>query len=587
MMKVSIIIPCYNAEETIVELVNKIRNLKLDHKKEIIVIDDGSTDQSISLIPTFDDIKLIRHKSNLGKGAAIRTGITNASGDILIIQDADLEYHPTDIPQLLKPILENKADVVLGSRFQRQIKGMKKSHLMENKLLSYIKSILFRQKITDVITSYKVFRKKVFDDLGVKSNDFRVEVELVSKILEKGYRIVSVPINYTHRKKGSLKISWKHDLSSLMLLLKQKGSSLRIRPSIIVAIFYIFYLIGQLSIQNYDPKSFIFIGTRWLNNDPKGSSGYDGQFFYYIAKYLFDTPIHMIDVPSFRFQRILYPLLIRIFSLGNYDLMPWVMIFINIGAIVIGTEVLDRLLRLKGLNPWYSLIYGLFIGQLWCVRRDLAEPLTYMLLLLAIYSYARKSPKLSVTFFILSLFAKESAILFVAGYIASFLMQRKFKNAISFSILILTPFLFYQLFLWNLFGTFGFIRSVGLELTYILKIIPFYGLYEHFERQSILLPELLNITFLIIIPSLLACILTVVKLFKREFEPAVFYLLFNALFLIFLQKNSYNGIVAYSRLTTKFVTSFIIFSAMTKNQRLLNFSLIWILPLTTYYTYGG
>ena len=160
------------------------------------------------------------------------------------------------------------------------------------------------------------------------------------------------------------------------------------------------YIIGQLSLQNYDPEAFIFIGTRWLNNDPKGSSGYDGQFFYYIAKYLFNTPQYMIDVPSFRFQRILYLLFIPIFSLGQVDLMPWTMIFINIVALVIGTEVLGRLLQLKGLNPWYSLIYGLYIGQLWCVRRDLTEPLMYMLILLATYAYAQKSPKLSVTFFI-------------------------------------------------------------------------------------------------------------------------------------------------------------------------------------------
>lgn len=115
MVKISIIVPCYNEEKTIVELLNKIRNLKLDHKKEIIVIDDCSTDQFFSLISSFDDIKLIRHKSNLGKGAVIRTGIANTSADIIIIQDSDLEYHPMDIPQLLKPILEGKADVVLGS----------------------------------------------------------------------------------------------------------------------------------------------------------------------------------------------------------------------------------------------------------------------------------------------------------------------------------------------------------------------------------------------------------------------------------------------------------------------------------------
>jgi len=217
MVKVSIIVPCYNEEETIVEVVNEIRNLKLDHEKEIIVIDDGSTDQSLSIISSFDDIKLIQHESNRGKGVAIRTGIINASGDILIIQDADLEYHPIDIPQLLKPILEGKADVVLGSRFQGKMKSMKKSHLLGNKFLSYVISILFGQKITDVMTGYKVFRRKVFDDLEIKSNDFRIEVELVSKILEKKYRIVEVPINYTYREKGESKITWKDRFTSVSL----------------------------------------------------------------------------------------------------------------------------------------------------------------------------------------------------------------------------------------------------------------------------------------------------------------------------------------------------------------------------------
>jgi hypothetical protein len=373
-----------------------------------------------------------------------------------------------------------------------------------------------------------------------------------------------------------LTVSSKQGIISLILSLKQKGQKL-IRPSIVVAIFYVLYVIGQLSLHNYNPEAFIFIGTRWLNDDPNGSSGYDGQFFYYIAKYLFNTPQYMIDAPSYRFQRILYPLFIRIFSLGQVGLMPWVMIFINIISIVIGTEVLDHLLRLKELNPWYSLIYG----------RDLTEPLMYMFILLAIYAYERKSPKLSVTFFILSIFAKESAILFVAGYIVSFLLHRKFRNALSFGIVTLTPFLFYQLFLWNLFGNFGFIRSVGLQMNYLSKIIPFYGLFEHLQRRSILLPELFNIGFLVIIPSIFACILSIEKLYKREFTPEVFYLLVNTLFLIFLQRDSYNGIVGYSRIVTKIMTSFILYSTMTRNQSLLNFSLIWILPLASYFTHGG
>ena len=585
MVKVSIIIPCYNENETIVEVVNKIKNLKLDHNVEIMVIDDCSTDNSISLISSMDDVKLIRHKSNLGKGSAIRTGITNASGDILIIQDADLEYDPMDIPQLLKPMLEGKADVVLGSRFKGHINSMTKSHWVGNKILSYMTSILFGRKITDVMTGYKVFRKKVFDELEVKSNDFQVEVELVSKILEKKYRIVEIPINYTYREKGESKITWKDGFASLLFLLKQKSKNLRIRPSIIIALFYISYMIGQLSTLNYDSESFIFIGTQWLNNDPTGTVGYDGQFFYYIAKYLFNTPLHMIDIPSYRFQRILYPLLIRIFSLGQHDLIPWVMIFINIGAVVIGTEVLDRLLRLKGFNPWYSIIYGLFVGQLWSVRRDLSEPLACMFVLLAVYSYTRKSHLLSATLFSLALFAKETTILFVAGYIITFLMHRKFKSGIRFAVITLGPFALYQLLLRSLFGTFGIIGT-GM---YNPTILPFYGIYQNLTNTShpIQLPELLNMTSLIIIPSIMSWTIAIVNLLRRKFKPEIIYLLLNAFYLTFLPTASYVEIMAYARLTMQLVTAFILFSTMTKNQRLLKFSLIWVLPFTTYFTYGG
>ncbi len=584
MVKVSIVIPCYNEEETVVKVVNKIKTLKLEHNVEIIVIDDCSTDHSTSLISSMDDVKLIRHKSNLGKGAAIRTGITNASGDILIIQDADLEYDPMDIPQLLQPILDGKADVVLGSRFKGHINSMTKSHWIGNKFLTFMTSILFGRKITDVMTGYKVFRKQIFDDWEIESNDFQVEVELVTKILEKKYRIVEVPIRYTYREKGESKITWKDGFASLFFLLKQKSKNIHLKPSIIIALFYIVYVIGQLSTLNYDPESFIFIGTQWLNNDPNGTMGYDGQFFYYIAKYLFATPLHMIDIPSYRFQRILYPLLIRILSLGQYDLMPWVMIFINIGVVVIGTEVLDRLLRLKRLNPWYSIIYGLFVGQLWSVRRDLSEPLACMFVLLAVYSYARKSHLLSATLFSLALFAKETTLLFVGGYIVSFLMHRQFKKCIHFAVLSLIPFACYQLLLRFLFGTFGLIGT-GM---YNPTILPFFGIYQNLIKPShpIQLPELLNMTTMIIIPSIISWILAIVNLLRREYKPEILFLLLNAFYLTFLPRFSYVEIMAYARLAMQLVVAFILYSTMTKNQRLLNFSLIWVLPLTTYFTYG-
>ena len=370
-----------------------------------------------------------------------------------------------------------------------------------------------------------------------------------------------------------------------MILLKQKiGGDTFIRPSVLVAIFYSLYVLGQLSIQKYDPKSFIFIGTYFQNNDPHGSIGYDGQFYYYIAQHLFNTPLYMLDIPSLRSQRILYPLLIRIFSLGQVNLMPWVMIFLNVGAIIVGTEVLDRLLRHYGFNPWYSLVYGLFIGQLWSVRRDLTEPLVYMFVLLAVYSYARKSPFLSIIFFNLALFSKETSMFFLASYIGNLLIHRKVKSGITFAILSLVPYALFQLFLMLIFGNSGFMRSSSLSF----QIIPFSGLYSNIVRAyRILLPELLNIVLMIIIPASLSFILAFRKLFKKEFNPAVFHLLLNALFIIFLYKYSFTDIINYGRHTTTLITSFIVFGVTTQNRQLLNFSLLWILPFITYFTYGG
>ncbi len=406
-----------------------------------------------------------------------------------------------------------------------------------------------------------------------------------SRSLKDFHQKVSESLNPNYRAENKLKNSWKHKYTSFIILFKQKiGIYTFFRPSLLVALFYILYVIGQLSIQKFDPKSFIFVGTRWLNNDSNGSIGYDGQFYYYIAQHLFNTPLYMLDIPSLRSQRILYPLLIRLFSLGQNDLMPWVMIFINVGAIIVGTEVLDRLLRLKGLNPWYSLVYGLFIGQLWSVRRDLTEPLVYMFVLLAVYSYYRKSSFLSIIFFNLALFSKETAIFFVSSYIVNFLIHRKFKSGISFAILTLFPYILFQIFLMFLFGDSGFIRT-----TVSLQIIPFDGIYQNMIRayRPIVLPELLNMIFLTIIPSSLSFILALRKIFKKEFEPAVFHLLLNACAIIFLHKYSFTDIINYGRHTTTLVTSFMIFSAITKNKQLLKFSLLWVLPLTTYFTYGG
>jgi len=219
-MKISIIIPCYNEEETINDVIKKLNKLILPYKTELIVVDDGSTDRTAQIIEKIPNIKLVRHRKNKGKGIAIKSGISKASGDIILIQDSDLEYFPVEIPNLIAPIISKKADVVLGSRFLGRIEGMSFSHLLANKFLSWCISLLSRRKITDVMTGYKIFTKEAIQGIEILSKGFEVETELVMKFCKKNLRILEVPIKYVHRRKGKSKINWKHGFLSLYNIFK-------------------------------------------------------------------------------------------------------------------------------------------------------------------------------------------------------------------------------------------------------------------------------------------------------------------------------------------------------------------------------
>ena len=221
----SIIIPIYNEEKTLKELLNRVISLKTKLKKEIIAIDDGSRDNSYSILKKFKNIKLISHRFNRGKGAAVRTGLTHSTGDIILIQDADLEYPPEQIPKLLAPILNNQADVVYGSRFLRKENENWKifCHYLGNRLISFFAGLLYGKNLTDIETCYKIFTKKVKDSLNLELDDFGFEVEFFSQICAKNYRIVEMPIEYKPRvwAEGK-KISWRDGVKAIWYLLRMK-----------------------------------------------------------------------------------------------------------------------------------------------------------------------------------------------------------------------------------------------------------------------------------------------------------------------------------------------------------------------------
>lgn len=224
MQKISIIIPVYNEKESLLELLKKVENTDFGLEKEIILVDDASTDGTKELYPNIS-YKVLFHEKNQGKGAALRDGIKAATGDIIIIQDADLEYNPADYIPLVNLIKDNKADVVYGSRFadKRNNGNFLLLSYLANKVLTLMTQILYKTKLTDMETCYKAFRADIIKGVEIESNRFDFEPEITAKVLKQNVRFSEVPITYNARTSNEgKKIGWKDGLQAIYALLKYR-----------------------------------------------------------------------------------------------------------------------------------------------------------------------------------------------------------------------------------------------------------------------------------------------------------------------------------------------------------------------------
>jgi glycosyltransferase involved in cell wall biosynthesis len=225
-MKISIVIPCYNEINTIQSIIDKVKQVDLHLEKELVIIDDASKDGTREYLQTMTqdpEIKVVLHPVNRGKGAALRSGFDNASGEVIIIQDADLEYDPGEYPKLLKPILDGKADVVYGSRFigSDTHRVLYFWHSLGNRFLTLMSNVFTNLNLTDMEVCYKVFKRSILNDIKLEEDRFGFEPEFTAKISRNRYIIYEVGISYYGRTYAEgKKINWRDGVRAIYVILK-------------------------------------------------------------------------------------------------------------------------------------------------------------------------------------------------------------------------------------------------------------------------------------------------------------------------------------------------------------------------------
>jgi glycosyltransferase involved in cell wall biosynthesis len=240
-MKLSIVMPVYNEIGTIAEIVRRVRAVPLtvpvgygldnstvvELEREVVIVDDGSTDGTREVLHPLEgepDVIIVFHERNQGKGGAVRTGLQHASGDVMLVQDADLEYDPRDYPALLQPIVEGRSQVVYGSRFRGgPTKTMFFWHMVGNRFLTLVTNVLYDTILSDMETCYKVFTREVAERLDLQAPGWGFDPEITAQILKRGYRIYEVPISYTGREfEEGKKLSWRAGFIVLWTLIKYR-----------------------------------------------------------------------------------------------------------------------------------------------------------------------------------------------------------------------------------------------------------------------------------------------------------------------------------------------------------------------------
>ncbi len=351
----------------------------------------------------------------------------------------------------------------------------------------------------------------------------------------------------------------------------------RLRPWHLVLIGYVLYLGVVFATQGFTPLAFVRLG-----DGP--NKGYDGQFTYLIAinpspeSVVHEVQTVRADVPAYRYQRILLPLLARLAGFGNEGLILWTIPLINLIAQTLGTALVEALLLRLGVSRWHALVYGFWPGLAVAVRADLTEPLSYMFIAAAYLLHWRNQNWLSALCFGLALFAKETAVLFIAAQLAYAVVSRQWKTAISISLLAVLPFALWQLILKTVFGSFGV--GSGGYLGTPFEVVPFNGLWRIAPQNfTVFIVFLLFLGPWVVFPSIWGIIASARELFNRQWHPYVWALAANALIIPFTPFSTFREPIAMFRFCAGLVLSTLLFGGLIRSRRVLNYSWFWLAML--------
>jgi hypothetical protein len=344
-----------------------------------------------------------------------------------------------------------------------------------------------------------------------------------------------------------------------------------LNPAILTLLSMIVLVAVVIISEGGNPLALARVGTMYSQGDPGGTQGYDGQFVYYIARD--PNPVSVapfLDVPSYRYQRILLPLLARLFAFGSDQALLWVLPAITLISQAFGTWIVAELLASWGVSRWYAVIFGLWVGFVLAIRLDLPEPLAYALIAGGVYAESKDRPRLSYLFYGLAIFAKEVALLFVLASFLEKLFKRRWRQVVELSLVAFVPYMIFQIWLAQVFGSPG-IGSGGAMAT-PFEIIPFRGLARIGQYSQLYLMGMLVVFGpAVILPALWGAGAAFKKLLAGEIDFVVLALLLNALLIPFLPFSTFREAGGLLRISCGLVLAIILFAGRYRIWRVLNY----------------